>query len=248
MKDRQQQILDLLNQNGFVSVDYLCKTLFSSGATIRRDLAALDSLQKLKRVRGGAVGFNGISSDSPFFFRNNSNVEEKKYIASLASNLVLDSMTLFIDSSSTATYLANELIRFHNLSIITNSIEIVYTLSTRSDAKIYASGGQVRNNVTMFGAAAQNMLKDRYADVFFFSCSGLSVDHGTSESNEDSAEIKRIMFSNSSKRILLCDHTKFQVTFSYKCFSLDNIDVLVTDQKPSQAFLERVPPTLKLLY
>lgn len=248
MNVRQQQILQLLQQNGFVSVDYLCKKLYSSGATIRRDLALLETDQKLKRIHGGAIGLNGISSDSPYFFRNNSNVEEKKHIAALAKKLVRDSMTMFLDSSSSVTYLASELAAFHNLSIITNSVEIVYHLAAHTDAHVYASGGKIRNNVTMYGSAAQTMLRDRYADIFFFSCSGFSPVHGTTESNEDSVEIKQIMFQNSTKRVLLCDSSKIGKVFSYKCFSLSQLDIIITDQRPSDEFLKSCPDTVKIYY
>lgn len=248
MNERQHQILELLMKDGFVSVDYLSKKLYSSGATIRRDLSELEKDKKLKRVHGGAIGLNGISSDSPYSFRTVSSIEEKKHIALLAKKFVHDSSTLFLDSSSTVSYLANEIMDFNNLSIITNSTEIVYKLANNFDGQIFATGGRIRNNVTMHGAVAQNMVKERYADIFFFSCSGLSSIHGTTESNEDSAELKRIMFQNSFKHVLLCDSSKFEKIYSYKCFSLDQLDALITNKKPSDSFMQNIPETLQVLF
>lgn len=172
----------------------------------------------------------------------------QKHIAALAKKLIRDSMTLFLDSSSTVTYLAGELTAFHNLSIITNSVEIVYHLASHSNANVYASSGKVRNNITMYGAAAQAMVRERYSDAFFFSCSGISAAHGTTESNEDSAEIKQIMYQNSNKRILLCDSLKFDTVFSYKCFSLNQLDALITDKKPSEEFMRSLPDSVTLYY
>lgn len=68
MNDRQQKIMELLDDNGFVTVEFLSKTLYCSGATIRRDLAALAESQKIKRTHGGAMHFSGISNDFPFTF------------------------------------------------------------------------------------------------------------------------------------------------------------------------------------
>ena len=246
--ERKQQILEKLKQEGFVSVSNLCKLLYSSEATIRRDLAALESRGLLKRVRGGAIAFNGMNSDLPVMLRNNTNIESKKHIAWLATTFVHDSMTLFLDSSSTTKFFAQEIIDKHNLSVITNSVEISYILSTNSQVKVYASGGQVRNKATMVGSVALKMIQDRYADIFFFSCAGLSTEHGTSETNEDNVELKRAMFANSEKRILLCDHGKFDMIYSYKCFDLEGIDVLITDQKPAQKFIKKLPASIKLLY
>ena len=246
--DRHQRILEKLKQQGFVSVEELCKTLYSSSSTIRRDLSQLETQGILKRVRGGAVIFNGINSDLPTMLRNNTNMEAKKHIAWLAATHVVDSMTLFLDSSSTSKFFAQEIAEKHNLSVITNSLEISYILSSGSQVKVYASGGHVRNNSTMVGSSALKMVQVRYADIFFFSCSGISIEHGTSETNEESVEIKRAMFANASKRILLCDHSKFDITYSYKCFDLEGVDFLITDRKPPQNFINRMPTSMKLVY
>ncbi len=248
LQERQAQILELLKQKGFVTVDFLCGQLFASGATIRRDLAVLENRGMLKRVRGGAIAYNGINSDLPLLLRGNTNIELKKHIGAIASTFVRDSMTLFMDSSSTTRCIVERIIDRHNLSIITNSIVIAYVLSTFSNVKVYTSGGLIKNNATMIGSAALNMVRDRYADVFFFSCAGLSAEYGTSETNEDSVEMKRAMFENSTKRILLCDHSKFDIVFSYKCFPLNRIDVLITDQKPPESFIRKLPASLRLLY
>lgn len=248
-KVRQKTILALLNEKHFLTVDELCQTLYASGATIRRDLSELEAQGLLKRVRGGAIAYDGISSDLPSLLRSNSNVEGKKHIAQLASALYMrDSMTLFMDSSTTVKCLAQEITRHKQLSVITNSVEISYLLSTSPNAKIYSSGGRIRNHSTMVGPSALNMVKARYADVFFFSCAGLSLEYGTTETNEESAEVKRVMFANSKKRVLLCDSSKFEKVFSFRCFDLSEMDAIITNKKPSAFFLEKLPQNVKLHY
>ncbi len=246
--ERQHRILEILRQQNFASVDDLCRTLYSSGATIRRDLTELENRGMIKRVRGGAIAFNGINSDLPFLLRSNRNVEEKKRIAQLAVQFVNESTTLFMDSSSTSLYLAHELTQFQNVSVITNCIDIAYMLSIHSNAKVYASGGQIRNSTTMVGPTALSMVNNRFADLFFFSCAALSVEHGATETNEDSVAIKRAMYANSGKRILLCDHTKFGSFFSYRCFDLDSLDIIITDRKPPEEFLRGLPASIQLRY
>ena len=248
MNDRQQKIMELLDDNGFVTVEFLSKTLYCSGATIRRDLAALAESQKIKRTHGGAMHFSGISNDSPFHLRNNRNIDEKHYIANLAIQNIHDAMTLFIDSSSTAACLIKYLGNFHDLNIITNGLQIVYELAEQQNIQVYATGGQIKNNVTMYGTPALNMISNRYADLFIFSCSGFSPEHGTSETNEDSVELKRAMFQNSSRRILLCDHTKIGLVYSYKCFPSNKIDMLITDRRPPDEIIRNIPSNLYLVY
>lgn len=246
-KVRQKAILSLLNEKHFLTVGEMCQTLYASGATIRRDLSELEAQGLLKRVRGGAIAYDGISSDLPSLLRSNSNVEAKKHIAQLASALYMrDSMTLFMDSSTTIKCLAQEITHHKQLSIITNSVEISYLLSTASSARIYSSGGRVRNNSTMVGPSALSMVKSRYADVFFFSCAGFSTKYGTTETNEENVEIKKAMFANSKMRVLLCDSSKFDKVFSYRCFEIEEIDAIVTEKKPTTEILEGLPKSVKL--
>ena len=248
MKERQQKIIELLDEYGFVSVEYLSKALFCSGATVRRELAALAEKQKIKRTHGGAMHFNGISNDSPFHLRNNRNINEKHYIANLAIQNVHDAMTIFIDSSSTAACLTKYLGNFHDLNIITNGLQIVYELAEQQNVQVFATGGQIKNNVTMHGAPALHMISKRYADVFFFSCTGFSTDHGTSETNEEPVELKKAMYQNAAKKILLCDHTKMGLVYSYKCFSSNEIDMIITDRKPQEEIMKNMPSNLALVY
>ena len=53
--ERQNEILELLKERRTVTVEFLCRRLFASGATVRRDLAEMAQKGLLERVRGGAT-------------------------------------------------------------------------------------------------------------------------------------------------------------------------------------------------
>ncbi len=53
--DRRSQILEILRQNGSVTVSKLAEEFETSESTIRRDLLALSQLGKIKKVHGGAT-------------------------------------------------------------------------------------------------------------------------------------------------------------------------------------------------
>ena len=58
--DRRAQILEILRQNGSVTVSKLAEKFETSESTIRRDLLALSQLGKINKVHGGAtVLFSG---------------------------------------------------------------------------------------------------------------------------------------------------------------------------------------------
>ena len=53
--ERQNEILELLKERRTVTVEFLCRRLFASGATVRRDLAEMAQKGLLERVRGSHI-------------------------------------------------------------------------------------------------------------------------------------------------------------------------------------------------
>jgi len=60
------------------------------------------------------------------------------------------------------------------------------------------------------------------------------------DSNEPECELKKMMLKQANKVILLADHTKFDKIAFVKLANLDGIHHVVTDQKPSDSWLERL--------
>ena len=246
--ERQSKILELLKERRFVTVDTISAVLYASGATVRRDLAVMAERGLIKRVRGGAVLFDGISQDLPRLLRENQNVDGKKIIAQFALQFLHDSMTVFLDSSSTAVALAERMGEFQKLSVVTNSIPAACYLNDTSNATIYLCGGVITNHNATMGPSSISFAEGICGDVMFFSCRGFSPEFGTTESNMDASAVKVQMLKNVQKRILLCDSSKIGRTFFCKCCPTEKIDVLITDQKPPQEFLEKLPPSMTVLY
>ena len=109
-KERELEILNILKKaDGFVSTAQLCRTLFASESSIRRDLKDLEQQGLLKRSYGGATPATGFSNIVTFSHRTHQNTEAKVQIAKKAAELIHDGAIVFLDQSSTAFYLANEL-------------------------------------------------------------------------------------------------------------------------------------------
>ncbi|MNJ01969.1 HTH-type transcriptional repressor GlcR [compost metagenome] len=66
------------------------------------------------------------------------------------------------------------------------------------------------------------------------------MDRGVTDSNEPECELKKYMLRQAEKVVLLADHTKFNKTAFTKLVELSRIDVLITDRKPSEAWLKRL--------
>ena len=61
--DRFEQILALLGQQRYMSVEALCEKLFVSPSTLRRDLAQMSRSGYLVRTRGGAAAMTSAEEN-----------------------------------------------------------------------------------------------------------------------------------------------------------------------------------------
>lgn len=211
-------------------MEELCKTLYTSGATIRRDLQDLEKDGSIKRTHGGAVLLEGTATEMPLILRESENSGPKQIIAEAAVKYISDGMTLFLDSSSTVSYMIRMLAPFKGLKIITNGIKTATLLSEYKNIKIYCTGGIIRENSrSLVGQSARDFIKQFNADICFLSCRGMSLEKGATDPNDEEAYIKREYIRNSDQRILLCDHTKIGVNYFCKVAPLSDYDQIITD-------------------
>ena len=64
LKERERAILDFLQREGEGTVEALCRHLFVSEPTVRRDLAALNEKGLLIRTHGGARRRDAVAQQS----------------------------------------------------------------------------------------------------------------------------------------------------------------------------------------
>lgn len=248
---RQNQIMEILNAEKSVTVSKLMKRLYVSPATIRRDLEAMAKKGLLKRVHGGAILFASKNEESSIITRSKTMVQEKRVIAANAVNFLKNNQSVFLDSSSTVCALVPLLNDFKYLTIITNALSTAIEVGEKTDFKIFVPSGFVkRPSNSLLGDGTNQALADLHCDLFIFSAAGLDTRRGITEASIEQAEAKKIMMQNAEKRILLLDHSKFGQSYLAKSCDLANVDVLVTDQKPSEEYMRFLSryPNLKIVY
>ena len=237
--ERQNQILELLAQKQAMTVEELCKRLYSSGSTIRRDLQALEKSGMVARTHGGAVFLSGMGSDSPAMLRENENQGPKARIAELARPLIQDGYTLFLDSSTTACHLAQHLTGFQNLRVITNGLKTAAVLSSVSGIQVYGTGGRLRENAQSFvGHQALSFASQFHADLAFFSCRGLHPIGGITDSSEDEADMKRQYITNAARTVLLCDSSKLGRQLFCKIGPLNSVWKIICNEPLPPEYLD----------
>lgn len=237
--ERRNAILAKLNAQGKVIVTDLSREFDVTEETIRRDLEKLDNEGLAKKTYGGAVVNQNLNIDLPFNVRKRANVELKQKIAEKIAEMIHDGDYIMLDASSTAIYVTKCIADRKNITLITNSVEIMLELADKSDWNILSTGGSLKKGaLSLVGASAERMIRGFHVDLAVCSSKGIDLNMGVTDSNEKDSEIKRAIFGAANRKILAVDSTKFdKISFVHVCDMAD-IDVVVTDSQPSERWIE----------
>lgn len=248
--ERRNEILAKLQEENKVLVSDLSQYYDVTEETIRRDLEKLEQEGYAKKTYGGAILSDSLSLDLPYNVRKQTNVQGKQVIARLVSELIEDGERLMLDSSSTALYIAKNIKNRKNMTIITNSIEILLELADRPEWKVLSTGGAMREGaLSLVGQQAVRMIDNFYVDKAIISCKGIDKKYGITDSNEPDVQIKQHILRASRQKILAADSKKFDKISFTKMGDLSEVDMVVTDQKPDESWQETFDSLkLQILY
>jgi DeoR/GlpR family transcriptional regulator of sugar metabolism len=237
-RERLLIIKDIALKEKRVYVSQLSEKFSVSEETIRRDLEKLEAQGIVTRSYGGAVlNAEKISEDIPFYKRSRTNIESKKCIASRAVELIKVGSTIVADCSSTVLETLKLISDRKDITVITNSIEMLQGLSQFQLNLISTGGGLKQRSLSLQGPITHNTIKKYNVDIALISCKGIDMEKGILDSNEAEAEIKRTMINQSNKVFLLADHTKFDKISFVKLFEYENIAYLITDKEPKEEWI-----------
>lgn len=237
--ERRNRILEKLQDEKRVVVSELSHLFHVSEETIRRDLDKLESEGYAIKSYGGAVINENTSIDMPFNIRKKCNMMEKQKIAELVAGMIKDGDYVILDASTTAVFIAKAIKDKQRLTVITNSIEILIELSDISGWHIISTGGNLKEGyLALVGTKTEHTIRSYCVDKAFISCKALDKEKGVMESNELFAGVKQAMVDAAKTVILAVDHSKFDHTAFAQITNFHNLSAIVTDEKPSNEWLE----------
>ncbi|WP_312103353.1 DeoR/GlpR family DNA-binding transcription regulator [Lachnoclostridium sp.] len=232
--ERKNLILAKLQKENKVVVSELSQMFDVSEETIRRDLEKLDKEGLAIKTYGGAVLNENNNTELPFTVRENTNVSQKQKIAEIVAGLIKDDSTIMLDASSTALFVARNIKHKKNITLITNSIEILVELADVSGWNILSTGGTVKEgSLALVGHQAEKMLSSYHVDIAIVSSKGIDSIEGFSDSSETHSEIKKKMLDCAFKKILVVDTSKFDRISFKKIGEISDLTTIVTDCEPS---------------
>jgi DeoR/GlpR family transcriptional regulator of sugar metabolism len=227
--NRQSDILAYLNEYETITVKEICKKFYVSEATARRDLTALEKQGAVRRVFGGATLIYGSDRQIPLFVREREDAQEKMRICKKASEFVHDGSVIFIDGSSTAQFMLNELGRFKDLIVITNGLRIAEKLG-QLHIKVYSTGGLLmENSAVLIGDDAERFVENFNADVCFLSCKGVSDSGKLTDTSYFETQLRKRFLKNSKTKVMLITKHKFGKEYIHTLCNVDDVDHIITD-------------------
>ena len=237
--ERRNAILEKLQAERRVVVSELSQIYKVSEETIRRDLEKLENDGFVIKSYGGAVINENANVDLPFNIRKKRNVISKQKIAEVISSRLKDGTSIMLDASSTAVYIAKALKERKNLTLITNSIEILIEMFDTPNVNVLSTGGAMREgSFALVGPQTDKMLKSYHVDVAIVSAKGFDLETGMTDTEELHANNKKTMLHAGREKVLAVDSSKFGKTAFTEIGTLEDISMVVTDAKPDEVWLQ----------
>ncbi len=227
---RHDDILKLISRLRSVSVGELTERLGVSEVTIRKDLTFLEEQGIVVRTHGGAKLAEEVTKIRNIHLRRGEHRTEKERAALKARELVNDDDTIFIDTGTTCTLLAQS-IREMSLRVVTNSLEVMDLLAQAPGISLISIGGSFRRESGSFiGPIAVETLQGLQIETCFLGTTGFTSSGVFSSQNSIEAELKKQVLSISRRRVVIADRTKYEKEAFAVFARSGEVDILVVDE------------------
>ncbi|MBR2466284.1 MAG: DeoR/GlpR transcriptional regulator [Clostridia bacterium] len=237
-EQREKAIIEYLREHKEATVGELCRMLYVSEPTMRRDLAALGLSGRIIRTHGGAVYRSELGENLPFSYREREHSDEKAAIAKKCLSLVKDGDVIMVDGSSSAIALLRLIDVKKSIVVVTNSAKAALVLA-ETNIKTFVTGGELSADTYAYvGSHAEEFVKDFNADLCFFSVRRLTADGRLTDNALGENRVRRAMLSVSEKSVLLLDSQKLGEPCLNTLCHIKDVDFVVSEGNLAEKFPE----------
>ena len=226
-KQRRHTIMQLLQEQGEVSVEQLVQLFDISEVTIRKDLSALETSGFLLRKYGGAILMPKEIIDEN---ENDELTKRKLVIAKAAAERIRDHNRIIVDSGSTTAALIKQLNLKQGLVVMTNSLSVATELrALENEPTLLMTGGTWDTRSESFqGKVAEQVLRSYDFDQLFIGADGIDLARGSTTFNE-LVGLSQVMAEVSREVVVMVESQKIGRKMPNLELTWQQIDVLITD-------------------
>lgn len=242
MNERQQRILEIMDNQGSVSIASLSELFSCSKVTIRNDLRELENLGQLKRTRGGAKKAAPPESVEKVYTSLHRNIDEKQRIAARAYDYITENSTILLDDSSACYFLAQHICRHPEkaVAVLTNSLPSASVLADCPHVQLYMIGGHVGGHLpATMGEQTAETIRSVFVDMAFISVHSINFNVGLTSIGTPQMQIKRAILDTTDKVFVLANSTKFGAGYLEVICPLSEVYRIITDSGLKQEFISK---------
>ncbi len=227
---RREKMLELLREDGSAKVINLAKIFKVSEVTIRQDLEKLEQDGFIEREHGGAFLKNVENSVKSFTILNQDNIEQKQIIGKKAAELIESGETIILDSGSTTTEIAKNLIGRKGITVITNALNIALILGAEPGIEVIVTGGEFKPpTLSLTGQKAATFFEDIHVDKLFLATAGISLKSGLTYPSISDIVVKKAMIDAAEIVYLVADSSKIGKNAFASLGALSLVGYIITD-------------------
>jgi len=232
IKIRQDQIYGFIKGKNMTTVDEISMALKISSSTVRRDIKRLEKENKVLSFHGGVYANEDYEA---FMVRKTKQAEEKRRIGQTAAGIVEPGDTIYMGGGSTVYQVALALSRridIVNITIVTSAMNIAVCFENNENVKVIMPGGIFKSaNESMTSKMTIDALKVFNFTKIIAGARGITAKQGWTLPRFDLCEMKKSLFRQTKQVVIVCDHSKFGTIAPFSACPINDIDMLVTDEK-----------------
>ncbi|MBA1393693.1 DeoR/GlpR transcriptional regulator [Lactobacillus sp. XV13L] len=204
---------------------------------------SLQATNTVQRTHGYVSLLENSNVEIAYATRKSENVTIKNKLCKYAAELITDGAAIFLDGSSTLTFLPKYFAGKKNIHVITNNINIVDEVTQLKNIDLSVLGGQVsyRSNSILGPKAIDDLNHNYRPNLTFLSCSSIDS-RGIYMADENQTFMKRAAINRAQKTIFLIDHSKFGKNdyILLSDFESDKIQTIITDKVPAKDIVRSI--------
>jgi DeoR family transcriptional regulator of aga operon len=241
-RERREQILQMLMEQGSVQVAELVPMMGVSAVTIRTDLSVFEDQGLVTRNYGGASMNRMPPQEQNIRQKDELNSTLKERIGARAAALVEPGDNIIIDSGTTTMPLARHLRHLPadaRVTVMTNGLNIAWELADAEGVELMLTGGLLRKkSLSIQGSQAEASLNGYNFDKLFLGVDGLDLQFGITTHHEAEASINRKMVERAKKVFVVTDASKFGRVSLHRIIQMDRVHTVITDAGISTEYRE----------
>ncbi len=228
---RRQKMLDLITEDGMAKVATLSQIFKISEVTIRQDLAKLEEDGFIIREHGGAYLKSLPSQVQSASFQHMQNMDKKERIGKKAAEFIEEGDAIILDSGTTTTEVARNLIYHKNLTVVTNAVNVPLIIGGLPGITVLLTSGEFKApTLSLTGQKAADFFENVHVDKLFLATAGITLRAGLTYPSLSDLPVKKAMIEAANTVYLVADSTKVGVQALASLGALSLINYLITDE------------------